>query len=53
MEQENWTIGKSCIGDSRLEIAEWTSVSQVAVHFELSNLESPMQDFPIIQFLGL
>jgi hypothetical protein len=43
---EDFEIGESCIGDSRLEIADWTP-TQVAVQFELSNLESPMQDFPV------
>src|SRR6188508_1443969 len=46
----NWTIGKSCIGDSRLESSKWTATCGTEVQSAISNLESPMQDFPIVQF---
>ena len=37
-------LDESGIGDSRLENADWTASFTACVQFELSNLESPMQD---------
>src|SRR5678809_537849 len=52
-EEKKLKDGKSCIGDSRLESSNWTGrVPKGLVQFKLSNLESPMQDFPFFSFFS-